>query len=300
MQGVRFWCASDESTADLAELAALSALDDAGATPASIDVLVVATDTPEFIVPSTAVVLQARLGLGAVAALDVAAAGDGFLPALEVARGVLAALPAGRRALVVGASCLSKYLDEHDERTAPVFGDGAGALVLEVGGGAGLIAADIRTTAPAAPTFGIFAGGARTPMTHAILDAGIQNRLRWGGIPPDLPVETAAARLRAVLDRAGVAVGKVAAWLWAQPDVSAVTRLMAHLDLAAERVHTSNQSYGFTGPACLPVTLHDLLRSTPVELLPPEAPVVLAGAGVGGDLCVTVLRGPYRRDPHTS
>lgn len=289
--GTRYWCATDESTADLAEIAALNALDEAGATPDSIDVLVVATDTPEFIVPSTAVVLQARLGLSRVMALDVAAAGDGFLPALEVARGALTAMAMGRRALVVGVSCLSKYLDVHDERTAPLFGDGAGALVLETGAGPGIVAAEVRTRAADAPVFGIFAGGTRTPITHAILDAGIQNRLRWSGTGLEPAIEEIAQRIRSTLDQAGVAIGEVDAWIWAQPDVTVVTRIMNDLAVDPDRVQTSIHDYGFTGPACIPTTLHDVLRRMS---LPAGALMVLAGAGVGRDVCVTVIRGASR------
>ncbi|MCE2952758.1 MAG: hypothetical protein LW840_03550 [Gemmatimonas sp.] len=298
----RYWCAAHESTVDLAEEAALQALERAGLTAADIDLLVVATDTPEYILPATAAVLQERLEMRAVPAFDLTASGDGFLPALEVVRGYLAGASAPQRALLVGASTLSKYLDGHDHRTVPYIGDGAGALLLEVGqrdndgdghrtsAGApvGVLGSDVRTSARDVHTFGIFAGGSRTPVTHAVIDAGIQNRLRWTGpMPPPLPVEACADQLRALLARFGLEPAMVQHWLWAQIGDGAVAAIMEALGEEMARVHSTRSALGFTGSACTPLTLDDAVTR---GLLATGDVVVLAGAGAGRDLCATVVR----------
>lgn len=287
--GTRYWCAAHESTADLAEDAAMAALERAGVRPEAIDLLVVATDTPEFIVPPTAMVLQSRLALTAVhSAFDVGAGGDGFLPALDVARSGLVAQSSWQRALVVGVSAMSRYLDPHDERTASVFGDGAGAVVLEVAEAPGLLATSIRLTARDVHARGIYAGGARTPITPAILDAGIQNRLRWTGpMPPALDPGQIVPQLEALLAQAGVVAADVHRWCWSQVDAAVIPPIMTALGVDAAPVMTTTEAYGFTGPACLPITLHELLQT---EALPPDAVVVLAGAGSGQDVCAAVLR----------
>ena len=300
MAWTRYWCAAHESTVDLAEEAALQALERAGLSATDIDLLVVATDTPEFILPPTAAVLQGRLEMRAVPAFDLAAAGDGFLPALEVVRGYLAGAPAPQRALLVGASTLSKYLDGHDHRTVPYIGDGAGALLLEVGqrdgdghrssAGApvGVLGSDVRTSARDVHTFGIFAGGSRTPVTHAVIDAGIQNRLRWTGpMPPPLPVQACADQLRDLLARFGLEPAMVQHWFWSQIGDGSVAAIMDALGAEMARVHSTVPVLGFTGSACAPMTLDDAVTR---GALATGDVMVFAGAGAGRDLCATVVR----------
>ena len=119
-----------ETTATLATRAARAALEDAGIEPSAIDLIVLATATPDNTFPATAVKVQHALGCGEGAAFDVAAVCSGFLYALSVADSMLRA-GMGRRALVIGAETFSRILDWEDRTTCVLFGDGAGALVLE-------------------------------------------------------------------------------------------------------------------------------------------------------------------------
>ncbi len=122
--------APDETTCDLAERAALAALGAAGLEPGDIDLIVLATTTPDKVFPSTACLLQARLGIHGCAAFDVQAVCTGFVYALGVAEKFIRT-GAARRALVVGAETLSRITDWSDRGTCVLFGDGAGAVVLE-------------------------------------------------------------------------------------------------------------------------------------------------------------------------
>jgi 3-oxoacyl-[acyl-carrier-protein] synthase-3 len=297
VEWTRYWCAAHESTADLAEEAAQQALERAGLSAANVDLLVVATDTPEFVQPATAAVLQGRLDMRSVPAFDLASAGDGFLPALEVVRGYLAGAPTMRRALLVGASTLSKYLDVHDVRTAPHIGDGAGAMLLEVdqsqspgasGTQPGVLGCDVRTSARDVHAFGIFAGGSRMPVTHAVIDAGIQNRLRWTGpMPPQLAIDACVDQIRTLLIAMRLTPAMVQRWLWAQIADGSIAALMAALHVDPARACSTVARYGYTGAACTPLTLdHAVSQGDVVD----GDLVVLAGAGAGRDLCVTVLR----------
>lgn len=127
--------ASDgETTASLGEAAARRALDDAGLTPADIDLIVVATTTPDLVFPSTATMIQARLGMEQGAAFDVQAVCSGFVYGLSVTDALLRT-GQHKRALLIGAETMSRILNWEDRATCVLFGDGAGAWVLEAGEG---------------------------------------------------------------------------------------------------------------------------------------------------------------------
>ena len=121
--------ADGETTGDLAERAARIALDEAGLGPSEIDLLIVGTTTPDVVFPSTACLIQQRLGLGECGAFDVNAACSGFIYALSIATQFIEAGSA-RNVLVVGAETLTRMLDWTDRSTCVLFGDGAGAAVL--------------------------------------------------------------------------------------------------------------------------------------------------------------------------
>src|SRR4029078_7796821 len=122
--------APEERTSDLAEHASRAALSAAGIEPADVDIVVVATTTPDMVFPSTACVLQAKLGAHGGPAFDVQAVCSGFVYALALADRMIAG-GMGRNALVVGAEVYSRILDWSDRGTCVLFGDGAGAVVLE-------------------------------------------------------------------------------------------------------------------------------------------------------------------------
>ncbi len=136
----RHLAAPGVQTAELGEQAARAALAAAGADPASVDLIIVATSTPDQVFPSTACQVQARLGAIGGPAFDVQAACSGFVYALALADGLIRT-GAHRRALVIGAEVYSRILDWNDRTTCVLFGDGAGAVVLEAGAAPGIVAA---------------------------------------------------------------------------------------------------------------------------------------------------------------
>lgn len=135
--------ADHESTVDLAEQAARRAIDAAGITVADIDLIIVATTTPDLIFPSTACLLQDRLGSSGAAAFDVQAVCTGFIYALSVAEKFIAS-GSHKNALVIGAESMSRILDWSDRGTCVLFGDGAGAVILQASDEPGILSTHIH------------------------------------------------------------------------------------------------------------------------------------------------------------
>ena len=139
----RHFAAPGESSSDLATMAAKNALQAAGVKPTEIDLIVVATSTPDMVFPSTACIVQNKLGANGCAAFDVQAVCSGFVYALTIADSMIQS-GAARRALVIGSEVFSRILDFNDRTTCVLFGDGAGAVVLEASNEPGILAADLH------------------------------------------------------------------------------------------------------------------------------------------------------------
>ncbi len=139
----RHFAAPDANTSDLGVQAARNAMEAAGVAPSEIDLIIVATSTPDMVFPSTACILQHKLGIAGCPAFDVQAVCSGFVYALTVADAMIKAGTA-RKALVIGAEVFSRILDFNDRTTCVLFGDGAGAVVLEASDTPGILATDLH------------------------------------------------------------------------------------------------------------------------------------------------------------
>ena len=139
----RHFAAPDVATSDLGAQAARQALEAAGVAAAQIDLIIVATSTPDMIFPSAACILQNKLGIAGCAAFDVQAVCSGFVYALTVADSMIKT-GAASKALVIGAEVFSRILDFNDRTTCVLFGDGAGAVVLEASDTPGILASDLH------------------------------------------------------------------------------------------------------------------------------------------------------------
>ena len=284
-------CAPDESTADLAERAARRALSAAGVDANDVDLLIVATDTPEYISPATAPVVQARIGADRAGAFDINSACAGFVTALDVAWKYLRADDRYRRILVVGAYAMSKFVDAHDKKTSTIFADGAGAVVLEAAVAPGVLASELHADGRLSAGMGVFAGGTAEPITEEVLAKGYRNRLRFVQKYPASVNEEGWPRIaRSVLGRAGRAERDVDLWLWTQVNLSTIREVMGRLGQPLERAHTVMHKWGYTGSACLPMALDDAVAA---GRLHEGDLVLLTGSGAGLAMgCVALTWNP--------
>lgn len=276
----RHFCAEHESTADLATQASLRALDAAGITAQALDLIVVATDTPEYISPATSVVVQHRLGARNAGTFDINCACAGFVTALDVAAKYIIADSAYRHILVIGAYAMSKFLDWTEKKTATIFADGAGAVVLRVSEDRpGFLASKLIADGQYHNYLGILAGGAFMPITEAVLQEGKYNKVRFlQKYPPEVNIEGWPAIIHDVLNKIDLTLYDVNMFLFTQVNLTAIKAVMQKLGRPMHQTHTIMDKWGYTGSACIPMALDDALHLGKIQ----SGDIVVMCASGGG------------------
>jgi 3-oxoacyl-[acyl-carrier-protein] synthase-3 len=276
----RHVCAEDESTADLATEASRRALESAGVAAEDLDLIVLATDTPEYISPATSVVVQHRLGARRAGTFDVNCACAGFVTALDAASKYVIADASYRNVLVVGAYAMSKFLDWTEKKTATIFADGAGAVVLQARADRpGFLASKLVAEGSYHDHMGIYAGGTHMPVTEEVLREGVWTKVRFAKkYPSSVNDEGWPQIVGDVLAKCGLTLADVSLFLFTQVNLSTIKEVMKRLDLPMERTHTVMGKWGYTGSACIPMVLDDAARAGKLK----ENDVVVMCASGGG------------------
>ncbi|HEY0762803.1 MAG TPA: ketoacyl-ACP synthase III [Pyrinomonadaceae bacterium] len=259
----RHVCGENESTADLATNASRMALEAARLDAHELDLIILATDTPEQLSPATSVVVQHRLGASNAGTFDVNSACAGFVTALDTASKFIIADSAYRNVLVVGAYAMSKYLDLHDKKTATIFADGAGAVVLQARDDRpGFLAGKLHADGSYHDHMGIYAGGTRLPITKEMIDEGMWTKVRFAKkYPAEVNTEGWPAIVKDVLVKARLDLSDIKLFLFTQVNLSTIKEVMSKLELPMERTHTIMHKWGYTGSACIPMVLHDAVSA---------------------------------------
>jgi 3-oxoacyl-[acyl-carrier-protein] synthase-3 len=285
----RHVCAENESAADLATNAARQALEAARLDASELDLIILATDTPEQLSPATSVVVQHRLGAVNAGTFDVNCACAGFVTALDTASKFIIADSDYGNVLVVGAYAISKYLDWHDKKTATIFADGAGALVLQARDDhPGFLAGKLYADGSFHDHMGIYAGGTRLPITNHVIDEGIWTKVRFAKkYPAEVNTEGWPAIIRQVLDKAQLKLDDIKLFLFTQVNLKTIKDVMAKLELPMERTHTIMQKWGYTGSACIPMVLHDAVGAGKVAR---GDNVIMCASGGGLNMACVAFR----------
>ena len=275
----RRWCADDESTADLVIRCAEPLLQRAGVAADELDLIIVATDTPEYISPSTASVVQHRLGASKAGTFDVNTACAGFVTALDMGAKYIRSDARYGQVLVIGAYAMSKFLDRHDKKTANLFADGAaGVLLTATDEATGWQAARLHTEGRYHGWMGIYAGGTHAPVTAEVLAAG-DHKLRFvRKFPKEINPETWTRMVRETVADAGFAIDDIAMAFFTQININSIRQTMDNLGLPWERTHCVMDRYGYTGSACIPMCLAE---ADAQGKLKPGDLVVFMGSGGG-------------------
>ncbi len=282
----RWHAEADQATSDLALAAAQQALERAGLAPSALDLIVVGTDTPDYITPATSTVLQAKLGAHRAGTFDIGCACASFPSALATAHGLMGANAGVRHALVTGAYLMSRHAAE-DDLMSFFYGDGAGAAVVTAGDQPGVLGAAFAADGRYAGYWGIDAGGTVEPVTEQALAAG-RHRVRVKErYPPEINEQGWPALVRTLAERCGFNISAIDHAVFTQVNRSTIDHTCAELGLPRERAITVMEQWGYTGSACVPMALDQLVTSGHAhsgEL------VVMVGSGVGYNMAAVAVR----------
>lgn len=254
----RYFAAADESTSDLALPAARRALEAAGISAAQLDLIIVATTTPDMVFPSTACLLQAKLGVAGCAAFDLQAVCSGFLYALSVADAMIRAGQA-RHALVIGAEVFSRLLDFKDRTTCVLFGDGAGAVVLGASDEPGIRATALHADGAQAEVLcvpGTVHGG--SVVGHPVVRMDGQAVFK-------LAVSALDKVAREVIERAGIPADQIDWLIPHQANLRIMKGTAKKLGLPEERMVVTVQEHGNTSAASVPLALDQAIRAGQIQ-----------------------------------
>ncbi|MBA2474666.1 MAG: ketoacyl-ACP synthase III [Actinobacteria bacterium] len=267
----------EQALSDLALPAARQALAQAGGEPSSIDLLIVATVTPDMVFPSSGAVLADRLGMPDAAAYDLSAGCTGFMYALAQAYGMIAG-GLSSRALVVGGDVLSKIVDWSDRSTAVLFGDGAGAVVLEAVDAGGFLGFELGADGAGGVHLNLPAGGSRMPATAESV-AGGQHLVKMNG--PEVfkfATRVLVSSAERVLAECGLSVADIDLYVPHQANVRIIDYAVRKLGIARERVVVNVDRFGNTSSGSIPLALADAAAD---GMLHPGQTVLMTGMGAG-------------------
>jgi 3-oxoacyl-[acyl-carrier-protein] synthase-3 len=247
------------STSDLAYHAAVEALRSAHMSPKDVELLIVATTTPDMLFPSTSCLVQQRLGAGQAVCFDLSAACSGSVFAMITAQQYLLT---GRykNALVIGAETISSFLDWTDRSTCVLFGDGAGACVLAPVRHGGIMATDMGSDGSAAELLYMPGGGSKHPPSHRSVDQRLHYLRMNGGEVFKLAVRRMAESAKHVVKEAKIKPSEVQCFIPHQANVRIIEAVAKFADLPIERVYTNLQRYGNTSAASTLIALYEAVE----------------------------------------
>jgi len=276
--------AEGEHTSDLSVKAAWAALADAHIQPTDIDLILVATMTPDMPCPSTACLVQAKLGAPQAAATDVAAACTGFIYALVVGQQFVAS-GTYRRVLVIGAEVLSRFVDWQDRSTCVLFGDGAGAAVIGQTTRGQILASYLGSDGTQAGLLKVPAGGVVQPASVQSVQAKNHFLKMNGSEVFKQAVRTMAQAALTALERAGIAPDRVACVIPHQANIRIIQAVMERVGIPLEKVYLNVDRYGNMSAASTIVALCEAVRDGRVKR-GDDVLLVAFGAGLTWGACV--------------
>ena len=284
----RWWAPEEWSASDLAVQAAKQALERAGRAAEEVDLIIVGTDSPDYITPATSVIVQDKLGARNAGTFDVGCACASFPTAFTSASGMIATNPNLKVVLVIGVYQMHK-LTSPDDPMIFFYGDGAGAAVLERSHDAGFVASAFRADGSYARRWAIYAGGTVEPVTQQSIENGHARVKMYERYPPEINNEGWPAVVRQAAKNGGFEVRDIDFLIFTQVRKPTIELVMQDLGLPMDRTHTIMERWGYTGSACIPMALDDALRQKKIK---PGDLVVMVGSGVGYNQAAAAFRAP--------
>jgi len=284
----RWYAPAEWAASDLALRAARTALDRAGKAAEDVDLIILGTDSPDYITPATSVVLQSKLGAKNAGTFDVGCACASFPTALSTAAGLMATNASLRTVLVVGVYMMHKLASDADPMIF-FYGDGAGAAVLERGDEPGFVAAAFQADGSYHRNWLIPAGGTVEPASCEAVTGGRTRVKMFERYPPEINNDGWPRLVRQVAKNGGFSVEDIDFVIFTQVRKPTIELVMADLGLPMAKTHTVMEKWGYTGSACIPMALDDAFAEKKIA---PGDLVVLVGSGVGYNQAAAAIRVP--------
>ncbi len=281
----RRWMAPTERTSDLILPAVEEALKNAKITANDLDLIIVSTDTPDYLSPSTAAVVQYRLKATQAGTFDINSACAGFVTGCEIASKFITADEKYKNILVVGAYGMSKYLNMDDYKTSSLFADGASAAVLRASNNShGILASAMYTDGQYHDYMGIYAGGTALPNTHET----IEKKEHLLAFPKRVPPETNGIHwprlTNLIMDQIKKTPQDVKHYFMTQFNLESIHDALDKLRVPRERAHYVMKHYGYTGSASIGMCIAEAARNH--KLKKGDLCVML---GSGGGMSMTAI-----------
>jgi 3-oxoacyl-[acyl-carrier-protein] synthase-3 len=256
----RRWMSPDQTTSDLIVEASRKALDRAGVSPADLDLIIVSTDTPDYLSPSTSVVVQHKLGADKAGGYDVNSACAGWVTALDQGARYLMTEPSYQYILVAGGYGMSRFINPKDKKTANLFADGAGAVVLGAGSQPGFLASNMLAVGEFHDALGIYTGGAFRPCTPENLQHYGAPKVEFvKKFPKTFNTEYWPKLMKGALDKVDMDFDDVDHYFFTQLNLRTIEFMMDLLMQPIEKTHWVMHKWGYTGSPCVIMALDDAI-----------------------------------------
>jgi 3-oxoacyl-[acyl-carrier-protein] synthase-3 len=282
----RWWAPPDWATSDLAVRAARKALDAAGKKPEDVDLILLGTDSPDFVTPATSVVVQHKLGAKNAGTFDVGCACASFPTCLATAAGLIATNKSLKTVVAIGAYMMHKLTDPNDPMIF-FFGDGAGAAVLEPSDAPGFVTSGFRADGSYSRNWAILSGGTDEPASLDSVKAGRTTVKLIERYPPELNNEGWPKLVRQMAADGGFAVADIDMLILTQVRRPTIELVMQDLGLPMEKTHMVMDKWGYTGSASVAMAFDDARAQGKVKA---GDLVVFVASGVGYNMAGAAFR----------
>ena len=274
----RFYAPDDWATSDLAVEAGKQALKKAGLQPEDLDLIILGTDSPDYITPATSAVTQYKLGAKNAGSFDVGCACASFPTGLNIAAGLIATNPNLKYVMVIGAYMMHKLSDWENDVMSFFYGDGAGAAILTASDQPGFVASSFFADGSYHKHWGIYSGGTYEPASEESVKAGRTKVKLITPFPPEVNHEGWPARMRELARNGHFDLKDAKLVIYTQVRLNSIKLVQETLGLPLEQAHWVMDRFGYTGSACLPMAFNDAMEQGKVHS---GDLVLFVGSGVG-------------------
>lgn len=251
----------NETTSDMIVHAARQALEKAGLAATQLNLIIVSTDTPDYLSPATASAVQHKLGAANAGTYDINCACAGWVTALDLAARYIATDSDYQYILVAGGYGMTRFIDWTDKYTCTLFADGAGAVIIKAGDAPGFLSGKLSAYGEYHDALGIYTGGTYQPATLATVQASGKPTVRFvRKFPATFNSDNWPPLVRQVVQKAGLTLEDIDFFLFTQLNLRTIEYVMENLGQPMSKTHYIMDKWGYLGSACIPVALDDALE----------------------------------------